>query len=385
MSMNLTSFNGERLKSARLYNAMTISDVAEKVGISKQAISQFETNKSEPKLETIITIASLLGFPRDYFYGVDQNKIVVGDTYFRSLATTSNKERLAQIERVKIFVSVVNVIKKYIEFPELKLYAVKEMNVIDVEQLADELRKAWGLKEKPIFNIIDEMERHGILVSSIFTNGHKIDAYSQMQLIDGEEIAVVVLGSDKDSAFRRNFSAAHELGHLLLDDYYNVNDLSKLEYKEMEDTMNRFAGALLIPKEMLTKDLMTSSKTDLNLYIQLKRKYYVSAAALIVRARHLELISQNQYQYLMKQLSQRGYRICEPFDKETPLMAPRYISEAMKMIIEEDGVWGKEFMDELAMQGMTLQSDMVENVLNLPKGYLMQNDENGKLIELQRK
>lgn len=385
MSGNITSFNGERLKAARLYNAMTISDVAEKVGISKQAISQFETNKSEPKLETMITIASILGFPRDYFYGVDKNKTVIGDTYFRSLASTTNKDRLAQIEKAKILVSIIKVINEYIEFPELQLYDAGDMNEIDVEKLADGVRKLWGLKHQPIANMVDEMERHGILVSSVFTNSQKIDAYSQVQLFDGKEVAVVVLGSDKDNAFRRNFSAAHELGHLLLDDFYNVNELTKLEYKEMEDTMNRFAGALLIPKEMFTNDLMTTSKTDLNFYIQLKRKYHVSAAALIVRARHLELISQNQYQYLMKQLSQKGYRTCEPFDKETPLMKPRYIKEAMKMIIEEDGVTGKEFMGELAMQGMTLQSNMVESILNLPAGYLMQNDKAGKIIELQRK
>ena len=381
----LTLFNGDRLKSARLYNAMTIADVAEQTGISKQAISQFETNKSEPKLETMITLAAVLGFPRDFFYDTNKNKVAIGDTYFRSLASTTNKERLAQIERVKIFVTIINTVKNYIEFPELQLYNIKEFGRTNVEELAEGLRDSWGLKHQPIYNIVDEMERHGILVSSVSTNSSKIDAYSQIELIDGKQTAIVVLGDDKNSAFRRNFSAAHELGHLLLDDFYDVNDMSKLEYKEMEDTMNRFAGALLIPKDIYTKDLMTVSKTDLNLYIQLKRKYYVSAAALIVRARQLDLIKQNQYQYLMKQLSQKGYRTCEPFDRETPLMKPRYIHEAMKMIIEEDKVTGKEFVDELSANGMALQSDMIENILNLPKGYLTQNDKEGKLIELQRK
>lgn len=385
MSKNFTSFNGDRLKAARLYNAMTISDVAEKAGISKQAISQFETNKSEPKLETMIAIATTLGFPRSYFYGRDKEKVVVGDTYFRSLAATTNKERLAQIERVKLLVKIIGVIKEYIDFPELRLCDTKEMEQIDIEKLADSIREAWGLDDRPILNIIDEMERNGIFVSSIFTNGHNIDAYSQVEMIDGNPVAVVVLGSDKENAFRRNFSAAHELGHLLLDDYYNISDLTKLEYKEMEDTMNRFAAALLVPKEIFQKDLMTNSKKELNLYIQLKRKYHVSAAALIVRARHLELITQNQYQYLMKQLSQRGYRVCEPFDKETPVIKPRYIKEAMKMIFEEDKVTGKEFMEELEAKGIALHSEMIENILSLPEGYLMQNDDKAKLIELQRR
>ena len=57
----------------------------------------------------------------------------------------------------------------------------------------------------------------------------------------------------------------------------------------------------------------------------------------------------------------------------------------MKMIIEEDGVTGKEFMEELSMQGMALQSSMVEEILNLPDGYLMQNDEKGELVRLYRK
>ena len=385
MSENLTSFNGERLKTARLYNSMTITDVAEQAGVSKQAISQFETNKAEPKLETMIKLSSILGFPRDYFYGVSKKEIVIGDTYFRSMVATSNKERMAQIERVKLFVAIMNVIGEYIEFPQLALCDTNDLNDIDVEELAEKVRKVWGLKKQPIANLIDEMEKHGIFVNSVFTNTKHIDAYSQIQQVDGKTTAVVILGSDKDNAFRRNFSAAHELGHLLLDDFYNVDDLSKLEYKEMEDTMNRFAGALLVPKELYTSDLMTSSKTDLNFYIRLKKKYHVSAAALIVRAKHLELITLNLYQYLMNQLSQKGYRTAEPLDKETPTIKPRYIKEAMKMIIEEDGVTGKEFLGELEENGIILYSKTVEEILNLPEGYLCQNDSKGEVIELQRK
>ncbi|MDD3141886.1 MAG: XRE family transcriptional regulator [Lachnospiraceae bacterium] len=386
MSENLTFFNGERLKSARLFNKMTISELAENVAVSKQAISQYETNKSEPKLEVLLKLISALGFPREYFYQSDKKKMAFGDTYFRSLAATSNKERMAQIERVRLFANIVNTIGEYIEFPSLSLYELKDSEEIDVEALARNVRQSWGIPEnQPIHNIIDEMERHGIIVTDVFTDSAKIDAYSQVMQIEKTPMAIVILGTDKENAFRRNFSAAHELGHILLDDYFNVNDLSKLEYKEMEDTMHRFAGALLIPREAYTNDLMTTSKVDLNLYIQLKRKYHVSAAALIVRAKNLDIITQNQYQYLMKQLSQKGYRTAEPFDKETPLIKPRYIKQAMKMIIEEDGVTGSEFLNTLQGNNVTLSSGLVENILNLPKGYLNQNDDEKEVISLQRK
>lgn len=86
-------------------------------------------------------------------------------------------------------------------------------------------------RNQPISNIIDEMERHGIIVTDVFTDSAKADAYSQVVQIEKKPMAIVILGTDKENAFRRNFSAAHELGHILLDDYFNVNDLTKLEYK----------------------------------------------------------------------------------------------------------------------------------------------------------
>lgn len=388
MSGIKTAFNGKRLKSARLYNGLTIADVAKATDLSKQSISQFETGKMEPKMETLMKLARYLGFPREYFYEKITESIRVGDTYFRSLSTTTNKERLAQIEKVKILVGIYNVLQEYVFFPELKLYKQTD-DIIDVENLATKVREYWGLKSEPIPNIINLMERNGVVVSSAATTisekEAKIDAFSQIQLVDVKPVAIVILGSEKDNAFRRNFSAAHELGHLLLDDYYDVNEMSKLEYKEMEDTMNRFAGALLIPKENYLKDLNNSSKSDLAFYIQLKKKYRVSAAALIVRAKQLEQISVNQYQYLMKQLSQKGYRKCEPYDKETPTIQPRYLKEAMRMIIEEDKISSSEFIGDLSSYGLTLYTEVIEKILNLPEGYLNMNDKKCDMISLKRR
>lgn len=385
MTTNETAFNGERLKAARLYHGLTISEVAEKVGISKQAISQFEkrNGSSEPKLETLFKLCSVLGFPREYFFQ-ETDGISVGDTYFRSLSTTTNRERSAQKERVKLLAAVYLGIEEFIKFPELKLLAINEELSINVETLAKEVRKYWHLGSKPIPNIIDVMEQNGIVVNSAALNSHNIDAFSQIIRIGDRPVAIVILGDDKESSFRRNFNAAHELGHLLLDDFYNVSELSKLEYHEMENTMNYFAGALLIPSETYRADLQTKSITDLNLYIRLKQKYHVSAAALIVRAKQIEAITYSQYQYLMKQLSSHGYRMQEPLDKETPLVKPRYLKEAMRMIIEEDGVQSREFLDAITDNGTTLTTDIVESVLNLPEGYLSMNDRTGDIINLKR-
>ena len=140
-----SGFNGKRLKAARLYRELTISEVAKMSGVSKQAISQFENSRVEPKLETLMKIMRTLEFPREYFYEDPKDKVVVGDTYFRSLSSTSNKERLAQIESVKLLVAIYRGIDEYIAFPELNLYVVPENFDFDIETLAQNVRKFWNL------------------------------------------------------------------------------------------------------------------------------------------------------------------------------------------------------------------------------------------------
>ena len=179
-----SGFNGKRLKAARLYRGLTISEVAKMSDVSKQAISQFENSKAEPKLETLMKIMQILKFPREYFYENPEDKVVVGDTYFRSLSSTSNKERLAQIECVKLLVAIYRGIDEYIAFPELNLYTVPEDFDFNVETLAKNVREFWNLGNERILNLVSVLEKNGVIVSTRFTNGKKIDAYSQIENIN---------------------------------------------------------------------------------------------------------------------------------------------------------------------------------------------------------
>ena len=55
--------NPERLKEARLFQKMTLEDLAVAIGINKQAISQFENRKASPDPMTLKRIADVLHFP----------------------------------------------------------------------------------------------------------------------------------------------------------------------------------------------------------------------------------------------------------------------------------------------------------------------------------
>ena len=376
MAILESSFNGARLKAARQYNVMTIGDVANALGISNQSISQFENNKTEPKLENVFLLSNLLGFPREYFYERDESDVTIGNTYFRSLASTSKKERNAQVERVKLLSQIYQAIQEYISFPKFDLEIQEEANP---EQLADYVRQQWCLGRKPIYNLIDIMERHGIVITNAFEENKDIDAYSHVEVINRNSVPIVVLGYETN-IFRQQFNAAHELGHILTDGKYELEELSKGEYHDMEKYMNRFAGALLVPEELLHEDLRGNGKTDIRYYIELKKKYRVSAQALIVRANQIGAITANQYQYLMKQMSQRNYRKTEPLDDAYQLILPRYLKQAMFMIKNDRGVSGNEFMDTLKGMNLSLNKSMVERILNLEDGFLRDEDYNGEVL-----
>lgn len=376
MAILESSFNGARLKAARQYNAMTIGDVAQALDVSNQSISQFENNKTEPKLENIFLLSNLLGFPKEYFYERDDANVTMGNTYFRSLASTSKKERNAQVERVKLLSKIYFAIQNYITFPEfdLKMQADKTP-----EELADYVREKWELGRKPIYNLIDVMEKHGVVITNAFEENKDIDAYSHVEIIERKAVPIVILGYETN-IFRQQFNAAHELGHILTDGQYELEELSKAEYRDMEKFMNRFAGALLIPEEMLRDDLRGNGKLDIRYYIELKKKYRVSAQALIVRANQIGAITANQYQYLMKQMSQHGYRTNEPLDDAYQLILPRYLKQAMTMIKRDKKVSGNEFMHMLKTMQLSLHKSMVERLLNLEEGFLVDEISGGEVL-----
>lgn len=366
MSMLESSFNGARLKAARQYNGMTISEVAQALHITNQSVSQFENNKVDPKNENVFLLSNLLGFPREYFYESDNLEVTIGNTYFRSLASTSKKERNSQVEKVRLLVKIYEGIQTYIRFPQFDL---EQQDSTNPEELAKYVRGKWGLENKPIYNLIDIMEKHGIIISNAFEKNSSIDAYSHVEVLGKQMVPIVVLGYETN-IFRQQFNAAHELGHILTDGMYELEELSKAEYRDMEKFMNQFAGALLMPKDLLLNDLMGRWKLDISYYIELKKKYRVSAQALIVRANQIGAITANQYQYLMKQMSHNNYRKNEPLDDSYPLIFPRYLKHAMNLILKEKRISGDAFMEVLKSQGVSLKKGMVEKLLNLDEGFL---------------
>ncbi|MCG7314324.1 XRE family transcriptional regulator [Priestia flexa] len=363
-------FNGSRLREGRIYRGYTITDLANELEVSKQMISKYENNKAVPTFESLIQISNILKFPKEYFY---ENSIEVktGNTYFRSLLTTGKKEREMQYDRVKYLTIIRALLEEYVDFPELHVPDFSERDSENVEEIANRLRVEWGLEDKPIKDIVFLLETKGFVISSLNLDKRTIDAFGSQHEVNGKQYYSIVLGNDKGSFYRRQFDVAHELGHKVLHDpYLNLDDLSKDEFKQIEQEANDFAAAFLLPKESFLRDV-SIHPNDLMYYKLLKKKWCVSIGAMVMRAYKLGAITEGTYQYMQRSISQKGWRTKEPLDDIKDIREPVSMKQAIELLIENNYITGDEFMQKLSQHyGLSLYREEVEELLGLEEGYL---------------
>jgi transcriptional regulator with XRE-family HTH domain len=63
----------ERLKETRQAHGLTQELLAEKVGIGKNQVWQYETGKVEPRMSTLIWLAETLGVSIDWLVGKEND------------------------------------------------------------------------------------------------------------------------------------------------------------------------------------------------------------------------------------------------------------------------------------------------------------------------
>lgn len=384
------SFNGQRLRQARLYKGLSINDLAELLGVSKQAISQYETSNITPDFDKMRIITNELNFPSSYFFQEDSFDVNTKTTYFRALLSANKNARLQQVVKIKHLAMIYEILNNYLDFPKLNLPDVSEFlnqDEIDYELMAQKVREYWDISSKPIEDFPYLLEKNGIIVASYPVSQDNIDAYSQKINVEGCDKFIIVLSDDKNSAVRSNFDAAHELGHILLHDWnLDLEELPREEFKKQEKQANNFAAAFLLPKDAFIKDVSLYPK-DLKYYIELKRKWKVSISAMLIRANKLGVINDNQYQYLMKQMTFNKWRQNEPLDNVIIKQEPILLNKSIEMLIGNNIFNPQEFLDELAENNISMKPDEVEKLLNLPEGTLLPREEKNiaSIVNLKKK
>ncbi len=89
--------NKDRIKLARQYRGMSIKELAEKIKLSKQAISNYESGKRVPSIKELTSISIALGFPYRYFIEKNEISVNYNTTFFRSYLTAQKNIKKSKL------------------------------------------------------------------------------------------------------------------------------------------------------------------------------------------------------------------------------------------------------------------------------------------------
>jgi len=393
--MEKRTFQGSRLKSARQLRGMTVTALANETGISKQSISLYENNENKPEYERGSRLASALKVPYEFFLQEDSCTTTTAATYFRSLTTASKLSRTSQTLKLEYVAKLYEALRNYIDFPELNLPKV-EFNGVDddfddegnramlaeIEAIATQVRERWNLGDGPIGDLQYALESNGIVVTGFDTTEDRIDAFSQRIILGGGEVCIIAVDQGTKPEGRIRFDMAHELAHILLHPWSEDLDcISREEFKAREKQANIFAGAFLLPRESFGADVR-AYPTDLKYYLWLKKKWKTSIQAMVYRSYQLEIITPNQYQYMMRQVSKNGWRQKEP-DDVAFYIGENIFQGAIDLLKDEKILSVKQLMKLFSEYGVTLYSEEIEELLHLREDTLKAEQGQARIIQLK--
>lgn len=380
--MNINRFSGKRLKEALQFRGKKMTELAVEIGISKQLLSLYANDSNTPPFENVIRISQALNFPIDYFMTDDLCTVTTGKTYFRSQASATKRSRNSQKIKLEYVAKMYNVLLNYVNFPELNLPHIDDFLLLDdignlnsdesyekIERIVEIIRQYWRIGSGPVDNLQYILESNGIIVTGFNDVDSNIDAFSQQLDIDGHKIYVIALSIGAKPIERLRFDMAHELGHIIMHSCLDNNDdVSKDVFNAMEKQANFFASALLLPKESFTRAI-SSYPTNVDYYKSLKTKWKVSMQAMMYRTRQLGLVTDNQFQYMMRIVSKNGWRTKEPGDVPGQIRDTIF-QGAIDLLFDGGYLTLDELLGAFAHYGVILSQCDLENLMCLKEGTL---------------
>ncbi|MDE2522969.1 MAG: XRE family transcriptional regulator [Methanocorpusculum sp.] len=278
----------ERLREVRLVRGLTQEQLAERVSVEKMSISKYESGKMMPSSSTLIALSSALGVDISYFFREISVQLKTRPAFRMSVKS----EKLGKMEQQQIIAQTQDALERQLEILEICQsqgeYAVDTglrrvvRSYEDIEVLSLDVRAAWKLGLDPIENLMEVAESHGFKIILVDGPGR-----FEAATFTGEEWGPIISlrrGAPKE---RQRFSLAHELGH-----YFIQEESVGYQSWDAEQMANRFAAALLMPRELFVQDVGPKRKSlNTEELCLLREKYGASTHAILVRMVSLGIIS----------------------------------------------------------------------------------------------
>ncbi len=317
----------ERVRHARDYCALTQTTLAELAGIAQSKVSDIEGSRQEATPEDVERIARATGFPVPFFYGGPLPDLPDGN--FRRLKRGKARVTRQVRAQARQVVELVQRAEPRLAMPPVRIKPVRA--AADIEAIAAEVREEAGVGSRdPIPNLTRAVERAGVVVAGLpndIPDHYGFSAWPDF----GFDSRPIIVFAREDPGDRQRSTIAHELGHLILHSPLRDDELA---LDEAEKEANRFAGALLLPREAAVEAMRPP--LTLTTLAHVKATFGASIGMCAYRAEELGLISEERHVSLRKQMTSRGWHRREPVEvgQEQPLL----IRKVLDLVGQGDSV-----------------------------------------------
>lgn len=228
---------GRRVAGARDSAGLTQENLAVTADIERTALAKVELGRRSLNSLELARIAAALRRPIEWFVTESPRSVV-------SRRAEHLEEHDGLDPHVDAFARDIELLIELKALPPVEQRDTQVPATLDESAtMAANVRRELGDQDGPLHNLAAAAERLGLLVHSVALEQHLPDgAYVALE----GAAATVVNGSQ--TAGRRRFTLAHELGHHVMADEYST-DWSVGEAKEeREKRINAFAIHLLMPR-----------------------------------------------------------------------------------------------------------------------------------------
>lgn len=294
----------KNLKYFRLKKGLTKKALAERVNVSSMAITNYESGKRKPDMDTLKSLAEALEVRvSDFLAARNENmNFVHGEFRKNSTLTQSQQEfvRESVEEYFGRFMTAVDILGGDVlpEAPACYMLALSD----DDERNAISLREHLGFsKDGPIEELIGKLENKGILVYECDLENKNFSGMNG--LVNGRPYIVI---NPRMTPERIRSTIVHELAHLMFAWPEDMHD------KEVENKATAISGAFLFPETDAIRELgirRTSVSKDM---ILVAKEYGISMMLLAKRSEIVNIISASVAQKFYIRASQFGWRTAEP-------------------------------------------------------------------------
>ncbi len=360
--MDIT-FNGAELRLARVFNGLSLEEVAERVDKTRQYVHKLETGQAAPTNQLLEHLASVLQVEPSFF--ASANVLMIGEEqfHFRKLFTTKAMIKQVTMARGELLDRLVTYLDRELRLPEVRMPEISNAHTHeDVERAAEQCRQEWELGLGPITNMHRLAEHVGAIVTTFQSISKEVDALSV-----AVKRPIIVRNEAKESVCRQRFDIGHELGHFILHSGISTGD------RITENQANRFSSALLIPRAMMMKlfPKPRASRLDWIGLREFKLTWKVSKAAILYRARQLELLTDEQYKTGVITLRRTGEATGEREDHLIPAEHPELLARSLGVLAEKKGVYASQVASILKVLPPLLQEIVGFDITSYERNMLV--------------